>query len=300
MAEEKSYYVVDPEGKLTCRKCGVGLVKASAVFGYLDNAFPVQLPVCPRCGFVYVPEELAMGKVLSVEKVLEHGQAAREELESIEQSDETLAKLNAEKQALYRQAKEKAEALTQTRLSAFSDLEKKLVEACTFLNMPGVRFALQHTRGPLAGAGQDTLEFYISPNPGEAPKPLAKIASGGELSRIMLALKSALAEKDAIHTVIYDEIDTGVSGSAAGRIGQMLKQTAAGRQVICITHTAQIAALADRHLLIRKNVEDDRTYTKLYPLDGEGRVAELARIISGDQITPIALANAREMLGLDT
>ncbi|HJB20606.1 MAG TPA: DNA repair protein RecN [Candidatus Fournierella merdavium] len=236
----------------------------------------------------------------TVEKVLEHGQAAREELEGIEQSDETLAKLNAEKQALYRQAKEKAEALTQTRLEAFRDLEQKLVKACTFLNMPGVRFALQHTRGPLAGAGQDTLEFYISPNPGEAPKPLAKIASGGELSRIMLALKSALAEKDAIQTVIYDEIDTGVSGSAAGRIGQMLKQTSAGRQVICITHTAQIAALADRHLLIQKNVEGERTFTKLYPLDGEGRVRELARIISGDQITPIALANAREMLGLDS
>ena len=164
----------------------------------------------------------------SVEKVLEHGQAAREELESIEQSDETLAKLNSEKQALYRQAKEKAEALTQTRLNAFNDLEKKLVEACTFLNMPGVRFALQHSRGPLAGAGQDTLEFYISPNPGETPKPLAKIASGGELSRIMLALKSALAEKDAIHTVIYDEIDTGVSGLAAGRIGKLLHDTAAG------------------------------------------------------------------------
>lgn len=234
----------------------------------------------------------------SVESVLTHGRQAREELESIERSDETLARLNAEKQALYRQAKEKAEALTQTRLAAFEDLEKKLVEACTFLNMPGVRFVLRHSRGPLAGAGQDSIEFYISPNPGEAPKPLAKIASGGELSRIMLALKSALAEKDAIDTVIYDEIDTGVSGSAAGRIGQMLKQTSQGRQVICITHTAQIAALADRHLLIRKNVEEDRTYTRLYPLEGEGRAEELARIISGDQITPIALANAREMLGL--
>ena len=209
-----------------------------------------------------------------------------------------VARLNAEKQALYRKAREKAEALTQSRLGAFAALEQQLVEACTFLNMPGVRFTLQHSRGPLAGSGQDTLEFYISPNPGEAPKPLAKIASGGELSRIMLALKSALAEKDSIGTVIYDEIDTGVSGSAAGRIGQKLKQTSRGRQVICITHTAQIAAQADRHLLIRKNVEEERTYTRLYPLDGEGRVEELARIISGDQITPIALANAREMLGL--
>lgn len=234
----------------------------------------------------------------SVDKVLEYAASARAELEGIEQADETLARLNAEKQALYRKAREKAEALTQSRLGAFAALEQQLVEACTFLNMPGVRFTLQHSRGPLAGSGQDTLEFYISPNPGEAPKPLAKIASGGELSRIMLALKSALAEKDSIGTVIYDEIDTGVSGSAAGRIGQKLKQTSRGRQVICITHTAQIAAQADRHLLIRKNVEEERTYTRLYPLDGEGRVEELARIISGDQITPIALANAREMLGL--
>ena len=234
----------------------------------------------------------------SIQQILDHAQAARTELEGIERSDETLARLSAEKQALYRQAKEKAETLTQTRLRAFAAMERQLVDACTFLNMPGVRFVLHHSRGPLAGAGQDTLEFYISPNPGQEPKPLAKIASGGELSRIMLALKSALAEKDEIKTVIYDEIDTGVSGTAAGRIGQKLKQTAAGRQVICITHTAQIAALADRHLLIQKNVEGQRTYTQLHPLDGDGRVHELARIISGDQITPLSLANAREMLGL--
>ena len=163
--------------------------------------------------------------------------------------------------------------------------------------MPGVRFTLQHSRGPLAGTGQDTVEFYISANPGEAPKPLAKIASGGELSRIMLALKSALAEKDDIPTIIYDEIDTGVSGLAAGRIGQKLRQTARGRQVICITHTAQIAAQADSQLLIQKNVQAERTYTEIFPLDEEGRVREVARIISGDQITELSLANAREMLG---
>ncbi len=113
----------------------------------------------------------------------------------------------------------------------------------------------------------------------------------------MLALKSALADKDDIPTVIYDEIDTGVSGLAAGRIGQKLRQTAQGRQVICITHTAQIAALADSQLLIRKTVEKSRTYTRILPLEGEDRVQELARIISGDQITPVSLANAREMLG---
>ena len=139
------------------------------------------------------------------------------------------------------------------------------------------------------------MEFYISTNPGEDPKPLAKIASGGELSRIMLAVKSALADADDVGTVIYDEIDTGVSGKAAARIGQKLLQTANGRQVLCITHTAQIAALADCHLLIQKNVSDGRTYTEIHPLEEAQRLQELARIISGDQITPAALEAAKEI-----
>lgn len=234
----------------------------------------------------------------SVEEILEYAEQAAEELDSMEQSDELLAELNAQKRKLYAEARAAAETLTETRLEAFRQLEKQLEDACTFLNMPGVRFTLHHSRGPLAGSGQDIAEFYISANPGEEPKPLAKIASGGELSRIMLALKSALADKDDIPTVIYDEIDTGVSGLAAGRIGQKLKQTSEGRQVICITHTAQIAAQADSQLLIQKNVEGNRTYTHILPLEGEARVKELARIISGDQITPVSLANAREMLKL--
>ena len=186
--------------------------------------------------------------------------------------------------------------LTKARLAAFDALQGQLVEALTFLNMPGIRFVLQHSRGPLALAGQDSVEFYISANAGEDPKPLARIASGGELSRIMLALKSALADKDDIPTVIYDEIDTGVSGLAAGRIGEKLRQTSRGRQVLCITHTAQIAALADTHLLIAKQVERSRTYTQIHPLDEQGRVEVLARIISGDHVTELSLANAREML----
>lgn len=234
----------------------------------------------------------------SVEELLKMAEKSREELEHIERADETLEQLNKQKQALYKEAKILAEKLTQTRLTAFERMEQQLVEACAFLNMPGTRFVLQHSRGPLAGSGQDTVEFYISTNLGEAPKPLAKIASGGELSRIMLALKSALAEKDAIPTVIYDEIDTGVSGLAAGRIGEKLRQTSKGRQVLCITHTAQIAALATSHLLIQKNVEGQRTFTQIHPLDQAGRVQELARIISGDHITDLSLANAREMLSL--
>ena len=175
-------------------------------------------------------------------------------------------------------------------------MNKQMREALEFLNMPGVRMALRHQRGPLASAGQDNVEFLISTNPGEEPKPLAKIASGGELSRIMLAFKSALADKDAIPTVIYDEIDTGVSGLAAGRIGQKLKQTSQGHQVLCITHTPQIAAFADHQLLIQKNVRNDRTYTEIQPLDFDGRVEVLARMISGDKVTELSLANARELI----
>ena len=234
----------------------------------------------------------------TIDEILAYGEKAARELDGIEQSEELLKQLNEEKLRLYNDARAAAEKLTQTRLTAYAELEKQLQEACAFLNMPGVRFKLQHTKGPLAGSGQDSVELFISANPGEEPKPLAKIASGGELSRIMLALKSAMADKDDIGTVIYDEIDTGVSGLAAGRIGQKLKQTSQGRQVICITHTAQIAAQADRQMLIQKTVEENRTYTQILPLDGEQRVCELARIISGDNITDTSLANAREMLSL--
>ena len=234
----------------------------------------------------------------TVEDVIEFGQNAREELERIQSSQERHDHLQAEKRRLYTLAREKAEALTQTRLNAFEALSKRISGTLDFLNMPGVRMTLRHTRGPLASHGQDSIEFYISTNPGEAPKPLAKIASGGELSRITLAIKNAMADKDAVPTVIYDEIDSGVSGKAAGRIGEVLRQSAQGHQILCITHTAQIAALADCHLLIQKNVANDRTYTEIHPLDEEGRVEALARLISGDHVTDISRANAREMLGL--
>ena len=234
----------------------------------------------------------------TVEDVIEFGQNAREELERIQSSQKQHDHLQAEKRRLYALAREKAEALTQTRLNAFEALNKRISGTLDFLNMPGVRMTLRHTRGPLASHGQDSIEFYISTNPGEAPKPLAKIASGGELSRITLAIKNAMADKDAVPTVIYDEIDSGVSGKAAGRIGEVLRQSAQGHQILCISHTAQIAALADCHLLIQKNVANDRTYTEIHPLDEEGRVEALARLISGDHVTDISRANAREMLGL--
>ena len=232
----------------------------------------------------------------TVEDVIAFGQKAREELDNIQHSQQRHDALQAEKLRLYAKAREKAEVLTQTRLKAFEELNTRISGTLDFLNMPGVRMTLRHTRGPLASHGQDSIEFYISTNPGEAPKPLAKIASGGELSRITLAIKNAMADKDAVPTVIYDEIDSGVSGKAAGRIGEVLRQSAQGHQILCITHTAQIAALADCHLLIQKNVSNERTYTEIHPLDENGRVEALARLISGDHVTELSRANAREML----
>ena len=233
---------------------------------------------------------------MEVEELLARRNTAAAELENFQSSGQRIAELKARMQTLYAAAKEAAEALTQSRLKGFAAMNKQMKAALEFLNMPGIRFALKHARGPLSSHGQDTVEFLISTNPGEEPKPLAKIASGGELSRIMLAFKSALADRDALPTVIYDEIDTGVSGLAAGRIGQLLHQTAKGHQVLCITHTPQVAAFADNQLLIQKNVRNDRTFTEIHTLDMDGRVEVLARMISGDKVSELSLASARELI----
>ena len=233
---------------------------------------------------------------MEVDELLARREAAAAELETFQSSGQKIAELKAQMQTLYAAAKEAAEKLTQSRLKGFAAMNKEMKAALEFLNMPGIRFALKHTRGPLSSHGQDTVEFLISTNPGEEPKPLAKIASGGELSRIMLAFKSALADRDALPTVIYDEIDTGGSGLAAGRIGQLLHQTARGHQVLCITHTPQVAAFADNQLLIQKNVRKDRTFTEIHTLDMDGRVEVLARMISGDKVSELSLASARELI----
>lgn len=233
---------------------------------------------------------------MEVDELLARREAAAAELETFQSSGQKIAELKAQMQTLYAAAKEAAEKLTQSRLKGFAAMNKEMKAALEFLNMPGIRFALKHARGPLSSHGQDTVEFLISTNPGEEPKPLAKIASGGELSRIMLAFKSALADRDALPTVIYDEIDTGVSGLAAGRIGQLLHQTAKGHQVLCITHTPQVAAFADNQLLIQKNVRNDRTFTEIHTLDMDGRVEVLARMISGDKVSELSLASARELI----
>ncbi len=224
---------------------------------------------------------------------------AMQELETIEFADQKLEELQQRCNALQEKATACAAQLTAARKKAFAAFSTAIMQSLHFLNMPNIRFSLVAQQIKLGPAGGDAMEFFISTNPGEEPKPLAKIASGGELSRIMLAIKSVLAEKDHIPTVIYDEIDAGVSGLAAGRVGKKLQETAnSGHQVICITHTAQIAAYAQQHLLIEKSVTGERTYTKVRQLEKEERVAELARIVSGDKVTELSLANARELLEL--
>ena len=162
--------------------------------------------------------------------------------------------------------------------------------------MPDVRLEVKLDRGKLTGTGMDSAEFLISANRGEEPKPVARIASGGELSRIMLALKSVLADRDDIPTLIFDEIDSGVSGRAAQKIGIKLREISRGRQVLCVTHLAQIAINGDDHILIEKNSVSDRTFTEIRPLDFEGRKLEIARIIGGENITETVLKDAEEQL----
>lgn len=233
----------------------------------------------------------------TAQEILQFADNARQELEKIEFSDEYLEKLYDRREKLLTAAVQAADALTKSRLQAFESLRGQLQASLAYLNMAGVELSLHHSKGALTATGQDTVEFYIVTNRGEQPKPLAKIASGGELSRIMLALKNALADSDEIGTVIYDEIDTGVSGLAAGRIGSVMQRTSGeGRQIICVTHTAQIAACADTHLLIRKSTQNGRTYTQVSTLDRAARVEELARIIAGNYVTDLSRASADEML----
>ena len=233
---------------------------------------------------------------MEVDELLARREAAAAELETFQSSGQKIAELKAQMQTLYAAAKEAAEKLTQSRLKGFAAMNKEMKAALEFLNMPGIRFALKHTRGPLSSHGQDTVEFLISTNPGEEPKPLAKIASGGELSRIMLAFKSALADRDALPTVIYDEIDTGVSGHAAQQIGRKLSAIAKKKQTLCVTHLPQIAAMGDHHLRISKSVRDGRSYTDVSPMDRAHRVDEIARLLSGEKISDAARRNAEELL----
>ena len=233
----------------------------------------------------------------SIPEILEYRKNAAEELNMIEMSDDLLETLKIEFSDKKKSTINIATELSSMRLSAFSVFSEKIKEELRYLNMPSVDFQLYHIRTKeLTPIGIDEMEFLISANPGEAPKALSKIASGGEMARIMLAIKNVMAEKDGIPTLIFDEIDTGVSGTSAQKIGEKLKQISNTHQVICVTHSAQVASYANTHLKIEKNVKDNRTYTSVSKLEKEDRIKELARIISGDNITSISLENAEQML----
>ena len=224
---------------------------------------------------------------------LENSQNELDELSGAEQS---LDELNKEKERLLAEVSKKAKALSDHRKKAGERFVSQVTEELEFLNMPKVKLVVQQKTGKLTINGMDSIEFLISANLGEEPKPIAKIASGGELSRIMLALKNVIAEKDSIGTLIFDEIDTGVSGRAAQKIGIKLKQISRLRQVLCVTHLAQMVVMADNHLLIEKNIQGDRTVTTVRTLDHEQRKYEIARIMGGENITELMLENAEQYL----
>ncbi len=230
------------------------------------------------------------------EEMLEYLSNAREELENITFSEKKLAELQRQERAVLAQTEESAQRLTESRLAAGERLCEAVCAELEFLDMPNVRFTVKREDIGLTEDGCDGIEFLISANAGEEPKPLAKIASGGELSRIMLAIKNVLAETDGVDTMIFDEIDTGVSGRAAQKIALKLRSVSKGRQVICVTHLAQIAAQGDAHLYISKSVSDGKTYTNIKSLVGEDRATELARIMGGMEISQLQLESAREML----
>ena len=230
------------------------------------------------------------------EEMLEYLEKARAELDNIAFSEERVKELQKQEKEALDETETAACKLTESRKTAGEKLSNAICSELEFLDMPNVRFVVKCNDIGLTENGKDEIEFLISANAGEEPKPLAKIASGGELSRIMLAIKNVLAEIDGVDTMIFDEIDTGVSGRAAQKIAMKLRSASKGRQVICVTHLAQIAAQGDVHLYISKSVSDGKTYTNIKSLIEEERVAEIARIMGGMEITKLQLESAREML----
>ncbi len=230
------------------------------------------------------------------EEMLNFLDKAEEELHNITYSDELLAQLNNELEICQKETYAKALALSDSRKAAAIDFSLKIQKELSFLDMPETTFSVQFNTVDFDEKGIDEVEFLISANRGEEPKPLAKIASGGELSRIMLAIKSVFADKDDTDTLIFDEIDAGVSGRAAGKIAVKLNDVSKNRQVICITHLPSICAFADHHMLISKAVKGEKTFTSVTPLDEKGQIAEIARIIGGNENDPVHLESAKQLL----
>ncbi len=232
----------------------------------------------------------------SEEKMLEFLSDAKEKLNGIINYDSNILKLEDEFSELLDKTKKVAEKLSKSRETAAVKFENSVCEQLKFLNMPYVHFCTEITKTKLTSRGSESLEFLISTNPGEPPKPLIKIASGGELSRIMLAIKTVLSRADTVESLIFDEIDSGISGNAAQKVGEKMKEISKNKQVICVTHLSQIAAMGDTHFLISKSNNANRSYTDISLLDRDSRINEIARIISGGEMTDNLRLTAEEML----
>ena len=235
---------------------------------------------------------------VTCEDILAYLDKAKKELDDIEFADDHLERLKKKLKKAEQEAWDAARDLRKNRQETAVSMSERILTELAQLDMPRVQFACQFEETDLSANGADTVAFYMSANAGEALKPMSKVASGGELARIMLAMKNVLAEKDQVNTLIFDEVDTGVSGRAAQKVAEKLRSVAAHKQVLCVTHLPQLAALAHTHLLIAKGERDGRTYTTVTPLDIEGRKKELARIIGGTNITETTLKSAEEMLRL--
>ena len=229
-------------------------------------------------------------------QILENSEKWRNELYEIDNGDDIIEELTEKKKEAGEKVKRLATELTSRRKKAADELAKRISAELTFLDMPDIRLVFDISQDKVTLSGMDKVEMLISVNKGEDLKPMSKIASGGALSRIMLAVKNVLAETDKLHTMIFDEIDTGISGRAAAKVGLKLHEAAENRQILCVTHLAQIAAMADTQLLIKKTSDEKRTYTGITKLDFEGRKREIARIISGEENDPISLENAEMLL----
>lgn len=232
----------------------------------------------------------------SLEEINRYLVSAQQELETLESADARLEELAQKRHELMQKAQQQGEVLSKCRAEAAKRFTASVTRELKFLDMPNVVLKVLLTPCKMNRLGRETVEFLISTNPGEPPKSISKIASGGELSRIMLAIKDCLADKDRIPTMIFDEVDTGVSGRAAQKIGLKLKEVARNKQVLCVTHLAQIAAMADTHFLIKKDAQDGRTYTSVIPLDFEGRKHEVARIMGTGEMSDLLLQNAEQMI----
>ncbi len=322
-ALEKAYSALSAENGLVAgiEECAESVEEAAVYYGDAEKASKdirglfYELSDCSAeirrlaDGFDYDPERMAqiderldflyrlsMKYGADEAGILDKYEKMLEEKESIEISDDRIAELETQLYALSDEIKILSARLTESRMKAAKKFEKDVAAELAYLDMPKVRFVVDRKQTSLSSRGADAIEFLLSANPGQEPKPIAKTASGGELSRIMLAIKNVLSDRDSIGTMIFDEIDTGVSGSAAEKIALKLYEVSKGRQVICVTHLARIAAQADAHFKIEKSVKNNKTFTDVKPLDEESRAYEIARITAGDAITALQLDSAREML----